>query len=885
MSRLAKALVVLSLLVFIGFPNEGRARNTYKRDFMDAFPNAVGTQLDDLPSNKGHCGVCHYDFNGGGPRNPYGLSIQVRVNAGMDGYDAVLDVLLEDGDGDGFSNQVEITDPGNFLNTPTFPGLKLSILSEAWNVDPADVEPYLTPSGSNDQTPPVVTVLSPVGGQTVDIHHLLAVEWTATDESGISHVDILLSDDGGLSYRHMAAALPNTGTYDVLVPNLPGSDCRIQVVAYDGAFNPGTGESAGFSIPALTTGVVPTTLRDFDLPGTQPFQGAVLDNPNDVCRSCHGDYDTEIEHWHNWFGSMMGQTMRDPLMIATMKIAEQEAPASGDLCLRCHTPGGWQEGRSFDTSGGMVTEKDRYGVQCDFCHRSVDPHYDVATSPGADYYVLQNLDEIPLDSANGQFVTDPDPVKRGPYADADSDHQFYQSDFTLSSNLCGTCHDVSNPAFVAGDAPGKYEVDVLGQEHPDGDRRNMFPVERTFSEWEASEFAALGVYLPQFAGAKPDGIVSTCQDCHMSDATGVGSNQPSSPSRLDLGVHDFTGGNHFTPDIIETFYPGETDPVALQDGKTRAMAMLTMAATLDISSGAENGHPEVNVRITNETGHKLPSGYPEGRRMWLNVKAYDAANVLVYESGAYDADTGVLSHDEDAKIYQIKPGISTRLGDLVGVQAGPSFHFVLNDTVYSDNRIPPRGFTNAAFTAIQSPPVDYEYEDGAYWDDTEYELPTSARSVEVTLYYQSTSKEYIEFLRDNNTTDDYGQRLYDAWVAQGRAAPVAMAQATVALDVSGAPESNLPQVTTLAQNYPNPFNPRTTIEFSLPVESRVSLRIYDERGRLVRDLLEGVTLPAGPQSLTWLGRDNADREVASGVYHYVLETGSHTLKKKMTLLR
>ncbi len=135
---------------------------------------------------------------------------------------------------------------------------------------------------------------------------------------------------------------------------------------------------------------------------------------------------------------------------------------------------------------------------------------------------------------------------------------------------------------------------------------------------------------------------------------------------------------------------------------------------------------------------------------------------LVYESGAYDLATGELDHDEDAKIYHIEPGTSTRLGAALGIADGPSFHFVLNDTVFFDNRIPPRGFTNAAFTTVQSPPVDYEYDDGQYWDDTGYELPTDAVEVEANLYYQSTSKEYIEFLRDANTTNTYGQELYDA---------------------------------------------------------------------------------------------------------------------------
>ena len=150
-----------------------------------------------------------------------------------------------------------------------------------------------------------------------------------------------------------------------------------------------------------------------------------------------------------------------------------------------------------------------------------------------------------------------------------------------------------------------------------------------------------------------------------------------------------------------------------------------------------------------------------------NVQGYDGLGTKIYESGAYDFATAELAHDADVKIYEIHPGLSPGLAAALGQPAGKSFHFVLSDTVFLDNRIPPRGFTNAGFVAIQSPPVDYSYADGQYWDDTDYWLPAEVESVFVTLYYQTTTKEYVEFLRDANTTNSAGQDLYDAWVAQG----------------------------------------------------------------------------------------------------------------------
>ncbi|MGD9546348.1 MAG: FlgD immunoglobulin-like domain containing protein [Candidatus Krumholzibacteriia bacterium] len=885
MPRFACILAAVFLLAVAIAPSTAEARNPYRRAFFDHYPGATGSMLDDVPSNAGHCGVCHFDFDGSATRNPYGLDVEVRLAAGMSAAEAIAAIDLLDSDGDGFSNHIEITDVVNWSNTPTFPGLQSGNVGNAVNVDPADLTGYLSPAGSTDTTPPTVTILSPVGGEVFDPATHETVQWTATDAGGISHVDILLSDDGGSHWKKIAGDLPPTGSHDLYVPNLPGSTL-MRVEAFDNANNPGWDDSPGtFTINPVTTGIVPTSLRDFELAGTQPFEGGVLDDPSVTCIACHGEYDPAVEPWHNWQGSMMAQAMRDPLYRATLEVAESAVPGAGDLCLRCHTPGGWQEGRSTDTLGGMLLEKDYQGVQCDYCHRLVDPVYVEGVSPAVDLEILNGLGSIPLEPANGQFVTDPSPVKRGPYDDAQASHQWLHSEFTLSSDMCATCHDVSNPAFVAGAEPGLYEVQALDAPHPDGDKRNMFPVERTFSEWSVSDYASGGVYQPQFAGDKPDGIVSTCQDCHMRDVTGVGSNVPGSPSRPDLGIHDLTGGNTFIPDILPIFYP-EVDVAALQDGKTRATAMLTLAATMELTATPVEGQPAVTVRITNETGHKLPSGYPEGRRAWLNVKAFDAQDNLVYESGAYDPATGILGHDEDAKIYQIKPGMSSRMAAITGLPMGPSFHFALNDTVYSDNRIPPRGFTNAAFTQVQSPPVDYVYADGQYWDDTVYRLPGSARSVDVTLYYQTTSKEYIEFLRDNNTVSTLGQELHDAWANNGKSTPVVMAQQTALLDVTGAPDGDaVPRVTTLAQNYPNPFNPHTWIDFTLPATGPATLRIYDERGRLVRTLVDEGVLGAGAHHLRWDGADDGGTPVASGVYHYVLKTRQGDLKRKMTLIK
>ena len=873
-------LTIFCVATLLLAPSVLQAKNPYRNAFFNTYTVAQGTQLDGLPSNSGHCGVCHYDFNGGGPRNPYGLGVQVGISGGLTATQAILAIQNADSDADGFSNLVEITETAAFTNTPTFPGLSASNYTGALNVTLTDLVPYLSPAGATDTTPPSVTVSYPNGGETIPGNTTITLVYTATDNIGVTAINVYFTDDDGVTLKPLARNLPNTGSNSLFIPNLPGPTSRIVVEALDLAGNPGTDDSdAEFTVSAIP-GIAPTTLRDMDLSGTQPLTGVVLDDPDATCVACHGNYDTNIEPWSNWKGSMMAQAARDPLFFACLAVAEQDAPGVGDLCLRCHTPGGWMEGRSIDTSGGMLTAKDRQGVQCDFCHRAVDYDYAPGVSPAQDVAVLAALSALPLQYANGQFINDPAPLRRGPYADALASHDFVQSPFHLSADLCGTCHDVSNPVFeqVSG---ADYVPNDFDAEHPDMDLRNMLPVERTFSEWSNSEYATTGVYAPQFAGDKPDGMVSTCQDCHMRDVTGKGSNQ-NSPNRADLALHDLTGGNTFVPDIIADFYPGEVNQAHLDAGKARATAMLQLAATLEITPQPYGA----TVRVTNETGHKLPSGYPEGRRIWLHVEGVTAAGAVVFESGAYDFGTGELTHDQQAKIYEIHPGLSPALAGALGLTPGKSFHFVLNDTVYSDNRIPPRGFTNAAFEAIQSPPVAHVYADGQYWDDTDYDLPTTADSIRVTLYYQTTSKEYVEFLKSENHTNSAGDDLYDAWVAQGKAPPVLMAQASAAVNVTTAVPGDggsRPRILALAQNTPNPFAGSTRIAYELPAAGAVRVDVFDLSGRLVRTLVDG---PQGPgrETVAWDGRDDAGRALAGGIYFIRLRAETGSLVKRAVLL-
>lgn len=91
----------------------------------------------------------------------------------------------------------------------------------------------------------------------------------------------------------------------------------------------------------------------------------------------------------------------------------------------------------------------------------------------------------------------------------------------------------------------------------------------------------------------------------------------------------------------------------------------------------------------------------------------------------------------------------------------------------------------------------------------------------------------------------------------------------------------IPDEISLSQNYPNPFNPITMINYSLSIESNLSITIYNSLGERVKELINSVQ-NAGNYSVSW----NASNQ-ASGIYFYVFEVkdlGGNPLHKELKKL-
>jgi hypothetical protein len=99
-----------------------------------------------------------------------------------------------------------------------------------------------------------------------------------------------------------------------------------------------------------------------------------------------------------------------------------------------------------------------------------------------------------------------------------------------------------------------------------------------------------------------------------------------------------------------------------------------------------------------------------------------------------------------------------------------------------------------------------------------------------------------------------------------------------------ADDSETPAIFSLSQNYPNPFNQSTSIEYQIPEEGKVTLKVYNILGQTVCCLVNGPRA-VGKHSVRWDGRDDRGMEVASGTYFYRLQTGEYVNVHKMLLLR
>jgi MYXO-CTERM domain-containing protein len=500
------------------------------------------------------------------------------------------------------------------------------------------------------------------------------------------------------------------------------------------------------------------------------------------------------------------------------------------------------------------------------------PLYDASHRPASPGYT---------ENGSGQYYLSVSSQPRGPFADATAQHGSLYSRYTKSKHFCSTCHDVSNTALANAAFASTLPNDgatVLPSEA--ASPFSYFPLERTSSEMMLSDYGlpggapGIGPFAPGvFTTSRPGNLIATCQDCHMRDVSGQGCSNQGVKTRPADSVehpksgqpsHELTGGNALVPYLLASTVPGSPnfdatnadllgqgpsvltldlqagtplDPTALLASSNRAKAELSKAVAISqLSYDPQTG--ATSFRIQNRTGHKLPSGYPDGRRMFASLELSKAGSVIArvnpYSAAAgtlaglplaYSPNSPALAAGEihrDDLVFEAH-NASAITGEDV------TFHFALVTGFSKDNRIPPKGFRIAEAAARHAEPAwngapapDHftaaEYAGG--YDDIALTLPSGGDRLDLRLHYQTISREYVEFLRDEINGDAtsllsptpsgepkayiaqsdlffsklaaWGDTLWQLWEhnqsAPG-AAPVLMTQATVAVDLcAGLPD-------------------------------------------------------------------------------------------------
>lgn len=502
------------------------------------------------------------------------------------------------------------------------------------------------------------------------------------------------------------------------------------------------------------------------------------------CALCHNRLvdakrkDVSIET--EWSATMMANASRDPLWQA--KFASelirnpQLAEVLNDKCTRCHAPMANEEASYSPAPGdtqffdvGFINPSNVYhdaamdSVSCTLCHQIAD---DSTLGTPAGF--------------SGSFTINPDVrLAYGQYANPRVNPMQGDTGFTpryaphvSDSALCATCHNLMTPVL---DSSGKV---IDGME---------FPEQAVYTEWENSAFA--------------DGRAeaNSCQECHMARTDGVKiANRPQNlPRRNNFARHGFYGGNTLMLDILSAnraeLEVGDGDFAASMEA-TRA----TLRRSADLAIEQASFDPStkqllVRVRVTNNSGHKLPTSYPS-RRVYIHLTVSDPAGRTLFESGRLKPATGVVAGVEADTSTGFEPHYSgeiTRAGQvqvyeaIMGDSDGNLTYTLLRAADYlKDNRIPPRGFNDQVVpdtVAVVGVVDDPDF--GAGSDLVTYRIDLDPKitlvKVAAELNYQTIAYGYLRDLQ-KDAADPTVARFLDMYNASKvRAETIASATAQV----------------------------------------------------------------------------------------------------------
>jgi hypothetical protein len=442
-----------------------------------------------------------------------------------------------------------------------------------------------------------------------------------------------------------------------------------------------------------------------------------------------------------WRSTMMANASKDPFWrakvdaeLSTVKNTAVKK-AAADLCLKCHAPMGYTQAVFDGKNDEYIIDKVNSdplaidGVSCTLCHQ-IQP---------------DNLGKS--ESYTGNYRIGKDRKIFGPYKDVFtrpmSNHEDLipqYGEHLTKSELCATCHTVITPHLTQ-----------------DDDIKGVFFEQTAYLEWKNSVYPETDIQ---------------CQSCHM-PATEEGVDIASRPpwdttKRKPFFFHQFAGGNT----ALQNIFSKNAGPLNLSSAgnfyedklKETESNLKDNSLSLNAVADLKGNALEVNVKLENQTGHKLPTGIPF-RRMWLHLTVKDKTGKTVFESGGYDAEGNIKGTDENYEKHytEITDGNQVQIYEavMVDTKGNNTFSLLKADKYIKDNRIPPTGFTTK-HTSYDTTAIfgnakddkdfnkDAKGNEGSGSDVITYRIKNvkdGEFTVEVEVLYQSMNPSMIDYFK------------------------------------------------------------------------------------------------------------------------------------------
>ena len=487
------------------------------------------------------------------------------------------------------------------------------------------------------------------------------------------------------------------------------------------------------------------------------------------CASCHdGLTDTsgdDVSIVKDWGASMMANATKDPFWKAKVATELERnahlADVINDKCTQCHAPMANYEITKVSPveqvtlfgAGGLLDPASPMhdaamdGVSCTACHQITDD-----ATLGT------------LDGFSGNYNINNTKTIFGQYAGVSSNPMLMSTGYTpvfsahvSDSAMCATCHNLKTP-YV--DAAGIQLTTTAETE---------FPEQMPYTEWQNSVF--------EDAGSNPQ----SCQDCHMPKTRSVVSTRPNGlAERDDFAKHHLVGANTTMLTLLKNnaveLGVNNSSDMGLSISRARVMLQSSVDINID-SASVTNGVLEANVSLTNNSGHKTPSGYPS-RRMWLHFKVTDSSNNIIFESGRMNADGSIVGADNDAdqSIFEPHYDLITTTDQVqiyepvMGNSDDEVTYTLLRGAQYlKDNRLTPQGFNKLAVpddVAVRGQAAnDANFNQGS--DSIIYRFPVAVSgelTISVSLNYQTIAYGFLQDLYEDDQLEQVQtfKAMYDA---------------------------------------------------------------------------------------------------------------------------